>query len=544
MHGEAPPVAEAVLRRPAPDLRDRLLSGSLWILISQVVIQAMSVAVTVVLARYLGRTETESAELLGTYLLYSTIFTVLATVATLGIFVGLPRIIAELQATRSPRLAAATSNGLTLGLIASALVGIGAFLGADLVSLAYPRHPELILLLRVSTPAVVFSVLSVTALSVLQGLQRIREYSLVAMAFSVLSVPVTWLLVIQHRVFLLENALTGAAVAATVNIVLNALGVVWVVRRQTRLEGLPLRLRVDRAESRALLSLSMPALGSALVLRPALLYQTSIIFLVLKEATTGVWKITSAFYRVILFVPAALAIPLLPAMSQLYVTAPTRERREKVTKVLRITFVLVLPLCLIAGLGAQYLIGFLFGPTYVNNDSVYATFLLTAAAFFDAGTVVVISLLQGTGRTRQAFALDGLQAAIIVVLTFLLIRDELKLRGAAAATLGNSVVILAVSLGYLARRQEVDLRSIGDMIGLGVAAFGVAGIVILLGLATWAFIPLAAATVAVTFLVGWRLLWRSDREILRHAFRLVLPRGKGAPTPSAETFPRGGSGGT
>jgi len=543
MHGEAPADAMAVRVRPAPDLRDRLLSGSLWILVSQVVIQAMSVAVTVILARYLGGTPTKSAELLGTYLLYSTIFTVLATVATLGIFVGLPTIIAELKATRSPRLAAATSNGLALGLIASALVGIGAFLGADLVALAYPNHAELAVLLRVSTPAVVFSVLSLTALSVLQGLQRIREYSIVAMAFSVLSVPVTWVLVIHHRAFFLESGLTGAAVAAAVNIGLNALGVVWVVRRQARLERLPLRLKVDRVESRALLSLSMPALGSALVLRPALLYQTSIIFLVLKELATGVWKITSAFYRVILFVPAALAIPLLPAMSELYVTSTVRQRREKVTKILRITFVLVLPLCLVAGLGAQYLIEFLFGPTYLDNHSVQATFLLTAAAFFDAGTVVVISLLQGTGRTKQAFALDALQASVIVALTFFLIRPELDLRGAAAATLGNAVVILAVSLGYLARRGEVDLRSIGDLIGLGVAAFGVAGIVLLRGLGTWYFLPLALTTVAVTFLVGWRFLSRGDREILRHALRLVLPRGKGAWATPTETSPRGGNGG-
>jgi len=59
-------------------LRGRLFTGSVWVLTSQIVVQAMSVLVTIILARYLGNTADESAHLLGKYFIFTSLATVLA----------------------------------------------------------------------------------------------------------------------------------------------------------------------------------------------------------------------------------------------------------------------------------------------------------------------------------------------------------------------------------------------------------------------------------------------------------------------------------
>ena len=511
-------------------LRGRLFTGSVWVLTSQIVVQAMSVLVTIILARYLGNTADESAHLLGKYFIFTSLATVLAQLAALGLHVALPKLVAEFRVLRPERTGRVASTGLGITLLSSIILAVAYFLVADYVALHIYGDEALAALLRLSAPAVVFTAVSIFALSLLQGLHRLREYSLVAMAFSVLSVPITWILVLNPEVFLLPSSLVGAGVAAVLNLALHTVGVLYVARRAARLDSVPLHLSVDRAQARTLLGLSTPAFFSVLLLRMAVLYQTSVIFLVLGDLLTGVWKITGAFYRLILYIPAALAIPLLPAMSELYVTERPGERRVKVTRILRTTMVIVLPACLVAGLGAQYLIDFLFGRTYLTNGSLYATFILSVAAFFDAVSLVVISLLQGTGRTKRALAFDTLQAAVIFSLTFVLfsqiflsLSPETGLLAAAGVTLLNAGVLFVAALAYLARRAEVDLRALGDLLGLAITAFGVAGIVVLL-LGNPVYLPLAALTLAAVFYVGFRLLDATDREILRDSVLFFRPR--------------------
>ena len=515
-------------------LRDRLAHGSLWVLLSQLVVQAMSVLVTVILARYLGATAQESASLLGKYFIFTTVGTVLAQVAVLGLNAALPKLLAEYRVTRPALLERLVGSALSMTLLSAAVVAVVYLVLGDWVAGHIYRDEALTVLLWISAPVVVFTALGLSSLSILQGFQRIREYSLAAMAFSILSVPLTWLLVIHHAAVGLPTALIGAAAASLLTIALQAAGVIYLAKRSSRAEGVRLGLRPDRPRVRALLGLSMPVFAGTVLLRPAILYQASVIFLVLGDTATGVWKITSAFYRVLLFLPLALAIPMLPAMSEMYATEPPRERRAKVTQILRMTIVVALPASLVAGLGAQYLIDFLFGQTYLTNGSVQATFLLSAAAFFESLALVIISLLQGTGRTKQAFGLDALQAVLIVSLTLTLITPGLGLVGAALATLVNACATLVFAVVYVGRRGEVDLRSLGEMLGFSVFAFGGAALVLVWFLGKPYYAPLAAGTILALFGIGFRLLRQEDRVHLRHLLQFLRPR-NGQPLFSPKT---------
>ena len=513
-------------------LRDRLTRGGLWVFASQLIVQAMSVLVTVILARYLGATPKDSAILLGKYFLFTTLAAVLAQLAALGLHVALPKMIAEVKAVRSGGLERVMANGLAVTLTSGVVISVGYLLLADTIALQIYGDAELATLLRLSAPAIAFAAVGVFALSVLQGLQRIREYSLLAIAFSILSVPITWVLVVHHRALLLPSGIVGAAIASIALTALQALGVLWVARRAARDEKARLRVRPDRDGARALLGLSTPVFLSTLVVRGALLYQTSVIFLVLGDLLTGVWKITSAFYRILLFFPAALAIPMLPAMSELYARANPWERRRKVTELLRMTMVIALPASLLAGLGSLYMMDFLFGRTYVSNESVYTAFLLSTAAFFDSLTLVILGLLQASGRTRTAFGIDAFQATLLVILTFALITpglglvgaSGLGLVGAAVATLASACGVLLVAVGHLARRGEVDLGSVAEFLGVAVVTLGLAGFALVRFLGRPEFPLVAAACVVGLFAVGSRFLRPQDRQHLRHVLGFLRLR--------------------
>lgn len=485
-------------------LRRKLFSGTAHTLAAGLGLEAISLVTAIIYARLLGK------ESLGVLAILWQISAAIIPLSSLGINTAITKMIPDHQRGPPEEMETLLSSAFALTLAAGLSVSIGYFVMAELLASIY-GVPELVLLIRVSASMVVLNALVVLAAAIVQGFQRVKELAWLAFVAQGVAVPVTFYMTMTWG--LLGAVLAGAvSLAMTVGIYFRA------VRAITSIHKVRITLsRADRKTVFSILHLALPLFASFVVLRPALLFQSSFLALRLGYGDLGLFRVASILYGAVLLIPVALSIPLLPAISQMY-SEETRERtRGQLSYLIRIVALLCLPIALTMGLGSGLIIGFLFGQEYLGAAPL--VFIMSVAAFVDTIGVVVDRTLLGTGRTLLVLLLTILHAAVLSLGSFILI-STFGLSGIGLAVLLSGAVHVLVLGGYFLNKLELSFRTLWPSLALAMGAFLVACLIVLLGGLNNLLLP--AAFLVVLLIVELKLLstkdWALLRDVLRGAF--------------------------
>lgn len=490
---------------PAP-LRRRLVVGSAYSFVGLVLGQIFALILSVIYARLLGKDD------LGVWAIYAQLASLAVAFASLGLEVPVARFVARLRAEGPDRLERFVSTVLSASLVAAVAVTAVLWVGADFLGLTVYDQPELSVMIRLMATFLALNSLSTLGTSILQGIQAIRKLAILGVFMEALAIPVMF---ITLTWFGLVGAVVGGVVLVAVG-VLAVFGSAW---RALRAENIRVRLGFDAVSGRELFAYTLPLLASAAILRIAYLFQQSWIALELSYGDTGLFRVAATLARIVAFVPSALTVPLLPAMSELYAVTPAEKTKEKVTTMVRMASYVGVPIALGIGLGAGPLILLLYGAEFV--DAQLLTFVLVAAGFVDMVSVVSVVALLSEGRTRTILGLDVVQMLTLTVGTVVLV-DAYALLGAGYATLLKSLLYGGLILIVLDRTGRLELRASARALAIAAGGFAVAALAVAFADAqrnVW----LAALLIAGYVAAAWALMGSRDRALVVRMVRDVIP---------------------
>ena len=487
-----------------PSLRRKLFSGTVYTLGSVLGIQIISLLTSVIYARLLGK------EGLGVFAVLMQLSAAIIPLSSLGLGTAVTRMIPEYRKKAPNEIETLLSSAFIVTLVAGFAVSIGYFVLADFLAAVY-GVPDLVLLIRISASLVVLNALVVLAAAIVQGFQRVKELALLGLVGQGVTVPVTFYMTLTW-------GLLGAVLAGTVSLALTIAIYFRAVRSIVRTNELKISWsRVDRRHAAALLRVALPLFASFILLRPALLFQSSYLALHIGYAELGLFRVASVLYRAVLLLPIALSVPLLPAISEMYAEGTRDRTRGQLSSLIRVTALLSLPIALAIGLGSGPIIEFLFGPEYLAASLL--VFIISAAAFVDTIGVVVENTLLGTGRTFHVLLLTMMQAVVISLGSFFFI-SAFGLLGIGFAILLNAVLYAAVVGGYFLVQRELSFRGVRSSLALALGVFLVASLLVLLGGQN--NLPILVVFLAALLLIEFKLLSERDRFVLRDALKGIL----------------------
>ena len=491
-----------------PRVRDRLSSGTLYSFVTIIITQSFALATSIIYARLLGRDN------LGVLAIYVQLSNLVMAFVGLGLSTATVKFVAQFRNADRTKLEPFLKTVLTITVLSSLAVTAAFLISAEALGMSLYSSPELVVMVRLSSLFLIFNGLAYFGSAVLQGFQSIRTLSLVSIFIEGVTVPITFLSLVTF-------GLVGAVVAGIVLIVmLSAIlfGFVW---RTLAREGVHLGFSLDRKSLRTLGLFSGPLLVSTSLLRLAFLFQSSFIALRLGYGDAGLFKVALTQYGVVLFVPSAISVPLLPIASELYSTRTSARAKENLTTVLRVVIYVGVPVALVIGFVAKPVISFLYGAEFLGAAPL--VFVLAIAGFVETLAAVLSNFVLGEGRTRLLLGIDATLAAAIVISTSFFV-GEFGLIGVGYAFLSASAFHVTAILLILAHRERLSLQ--GASRGLSVASCG-----FVLGALSVVFwdgqsnIWLGLAVILPYAIFGWMSLGRGEREAIKGALHSVLRKG-------------------
>jgi O-antigen/teichoic acid export membrane protein len=435
-----------------------VVTGTGYSLIALVTARLLAVISSIVVARLLGRTN------LGVVAIVNNVLSLAALFATVGIPVALTRLVAHYAASDRRRVGAVLTT--TMGLLLPFLLLLGALLfsGAGWLAGHVYHDAALAPLLRIAAGTLVVGALGSAGIgqALLQGFKEIRTLSVINIATSALGVPVIIGLTATRR-------LTGNVAAQLVLALLGlALVAAAILRRQAPAVAPPVNdpgragpsasaaagwsaygpFRFERALAREILNIAVPSFLSGFVMTPALWFTTTRLSQLRGFGEVGLFNICFAVFQMILFVPMAVGMPLIPLIAESDAGGSERTRRlvqSALDGAGLLTFVLAVAL----GTFAQPLIHVLYGAGY--SGAAGAMTVLAGAAFLSSVSYVFGHYFAGTGKMWVGMAFNLGWFAVLIGSSF----PGIGRLGVTGLTLGFWCAYCLMTAGLLVYARRV-----------------------------------------------------------------------------------------
>ncbi len=196
----------------------------------------------------------------------------------------------------------------------------------------------------------------------------------------------------------------------------------------------------------------------------------------LSSSAVAIFLAANGFRILLLGLPNAVSVPLFPHLTNLHVRREYELLRRRTWAALRYTAMLVVPAAIAMVVYRAPLLNNLFVGTYGSGALPLA--LLAASAIPAALSQIILTALSSIGRQRLDLYLMGLQVAVLLGISLLVLPPfaplgNLGLLGAALAILGSSLAGLALNTYFLERLLAIRIqpRVIGAILASAVASF-------------------------------------------------------------------------
>ena len=474
------------------------------LMLAQLITWALTLALTIVLPRYLGATNS------GKLTIANSIWAIVAILATFGMDTLLTKEIAR-DPAKAPRLFGA-SLGARVLLFAVGALGVMLYLRVA----NYPA--ETLIVVGIGGFAALAWLLIGACQAVLQGLERMTPMALATIAgkaFNTL-VCITALL-LGHGVYVVACI---AALAASINLALQLAAL-------KRLGHL--RIAFDARTLRETLRAGFPYLMSGVFLIAYGQVDVIIISLLVNEKTVGWYGAASQLFGTSFFIPTVFITAVFPALSRMYADAS-----DALARLMRKSFDLLLIVAVPLGFGlfviADPLVILLFGAEFAPSGTLLALLGLVLIATYQ--NILIGQFLISTDRQNQWTLVMAVATLATIPLDVLFVPwCQAQFQNGA---IGGALSFIVTEIGMLIAGLGLLPRGALNRANAWLAARALCAGVVMAGAAWWARdlfigIPiLISAIVYPTVAFALRVIVPADLALFRQVAQGVAQRARKA----------------
>ena len=432
--------------------RRAMVTGAFYSFAALVAIKLLTMVRAVAIARILGRSQ------LGFLTVLNQVVDTVSVLAGFGITIAMTKFIAEHASRSRDRLGNIVKTCLTT-MSVSLVIACGAlYCFAPALARAFYHDAKYTILFRLA--AVIFAVQSLYTFGqgVLQGLKEIRARSLTDIITFAIGVPAVILLTVVARI-------TGAVVGQLILVVAGLVVVSFILFRVSRALPPISTWRFDRTFLPELVNLALPSFLSGVAMTPAVLITTNLLFQTGGSAKTGLFGVALTMFSLVLFVPLAVGMPLVPMIAEIH--AGAQERLQRLTSVALdvVGFLVLVTTCLVTTL-APLIVHVLYGPQFAS--SWHAVAVMSGAAFLSSLGLIAGNYVLGTGRAWVGLLFNVVWFIAIVGCSLLLVRSHGE-TGLAYSWWIAYLLETAVVLFYLRFKARLPLGYALCLCGISIA---------------------------------------------------------------------------
>jgi len=404
----------------AGSIRARLLAGAFWSILGSGIGQAMSMAATMICARFLGPHD------------YGQLGVIQSTVNLFGLVAALGLGITATKHIAEYRRLDPDHAGRVLGLATLTACGAGLFFAALLVaggpwlSRTFLRAPELSFDLRIASIAIFFSGLNGYQVGALTGFEAFRPIAAASLIRGLITLPVV--LAGIHAA-----GLRGAVAAISLVSALNYLVHSFILARQCRLHCVSVSYRFERKDWRLLYRFSIPVVIAGMSFTPAVWWASALLARSSGYVQLGLFSAAFQWNTVILFFSGALGNLCLPLLSSIL----PEKNMAKYVRILLANFVLTtgsaLAVAVPVAIAAPFVMS-LYGKSFAHAEN---TLLLVCLA--------AVLTAANTSVGHAIWSLDATMSGVLLALMrgVLLVAAAYTLRSYGALGLAGSYAFMA-----------------------------------------------------------------------------------------------------
>lgn len=366
----------------------------------------MSVLNTVILARMLPPSD------YGALSIIVNLASVAITIACFGIPVAIAKFVSEWRQRDRQKSSAIGSALLTLLFISAFIVALAFSLLANPIADSLYHEPRLADAFRLAGLYVFFGSINSGLAALLQGMQMISRLARVQSVVAIITPAVAFV-----SVFLigLEGAVLALTITGIASVALFCSATRGSFKYSPKKTAWLLR---SKHEMKGILSFLLPATIAGMLVIPAYWIGRTVLALEWDMASVGQFQIAEGLSHILLVIPMAISIPLLPMISEQYASDPVRVTRISNSLLRLVTYSAVI-LATVSFPFLKYAIQILYGSEYVG--AYVPSLLMFSSATFVVIESVAFNVLAGSGRMWTALGINVLWVGVFIGVVFSLV---------------------------------------------------------------------------------------------------------------------------
>jgi O-antigen/teichoic acid export membrane protein len=436
-------------------LAGRLMHGTLWSLVGALASRAISLVVTIIIVRGLGR------ELFGQFSMIQSTLTVLGTAAGMGLASTATKYIAELRESEPLRVANVLGLVTTIGLVSGLLIALGCFAIADQLAAHVLERADLAPLLKLSAFAIVLTTMDGVQSAILAGLEAFRRIAQVTIVTAALSLAV-------YTTAIYLDGLRGAVLAQIISAGIASTLSGWASHIECRRHGLRRRFTLAAfSEVHLIWHYSIPALGGGLTY-VGVFWLGNLMLIHVPEgyAQLGTLRVVDQLRTLIMYLPIVLLSPTFSIMSN-SAKNPAQLARILEYSIL-ISGLVVFPLGLAITFLGDQILAVVYGSEFEGSVMALAFAMVVAGA--QATGLGLANVINATGRMWFGFGMNLIWGLLFTGLSLLLIPAHGSTGYLAALAIAYIFLNVIAYGGFLSHNRLVPARRVFAPLALFVAA--------------------------------------------------------------------------
>lgn len=460
------------------------------------ILKIMAVLVSVTVARILG------PEGLGIFQLIASLINFLLLTAVFGLPITLTKHLSE---TPDDDLRKTNISIIVLSLVLffSTVIATGTFIFSGWISNIIYHRPDIAIYIKIGSAAIILLALNVFVNSWLQGFQLIKRLSILTTANAVLgSILIIALVYYYHST---GAILSMSATSFTFMVLFVILNLPLLRDKFKGIVGI-----FDKKITVDLLRTSIPNYFNSII-TAALPMLLALILSYQGIKKVGFYAVSNTIYQALLFIPMAITVPLLPAVSNLH-----KDCRKGVPKLLENTLMaaglLELIISIIIAMASSVVVNILYGKAY--GCSLPLVLIFIATAFVASINILIHHYLAGIGRFWESAGLNFLMFGIVITIA-LVMTPVYGIVWIGYGLLIAYVAATGIALWYLNKKREASVSTILKLsLGWGIV-YSIAFLLNNLGHQRLSFIWLALSMILILIL---------GRGYFRKIYSLVMTK--------------------
>lgn len=389
----------AVENRSLSPAARTVFSGTLYSFAALVGVRVLTVGRSIAMARILGRDQ------LGFLTVLNQVVDTVSALAGFGITIAMTKFIAGSAGESRQRVGNIIKTCFASMSIPLVVACASLYCFAPVLARGFYHDARYAVLFRLAAGILALQSLYTFGLGALQGLKAIKQRSLSDIVTFAVGVPAVIALTAVARI-------TGAVIGQLVLVLIGTLVVGFALLRFSRILPPFSQWRFDQSFLPQLVNLSLPFFLAGLAMTPAVLITTNMLFQISGSGPTGLFNIALTMFSLILFVPLAVGMPLIPVIAETCDDDSLRLCQLTTTALNLIGFITFLIAAFVT-VFARAIVFVLYGRQFVASS--YALAVMAQAAFFSSLVLVVSHYLTGTGRAWTGLVFNALWFVTIVV---------------------------------------------------------------------------------------------------------------------------------